>query len=298
MTSDILAAMLGELTAAYAALYGGATPVDLEDRLAGLCAAARRDHPTLELADVDLVVAIARGTHGDAARVERCMAADLALATAAAAGSREAIATIARTYAPAIDGACHRFAGEGYTVDDLRQILHTKLFVTAPPDPPRIASYDGLGSLANWIRITAIRLFIDVTRRKDRQREVLSDETPVLAAATDLALQLIKAEYRGVVATALGDAVAALAQRDRYLLREHLVHRMSIDELGAALGIHRATAARRVAAARAELAATTRRLVAERLSLADAELGDVYALVASGLDVSIGGLLGRSIPPR
>ncbi len=287
--------MSGELSAAYAAICGCTTPAELEDQLARMCAEARRAHPTLELADVDLVAAIARGTHGDVARVERCMAGDLALATAAAAGSREAIAMIAQTYAPAIDGACHRFAGDGHTIDDLRQILHTALFVG---DAPRIASYDGQGSLANWIRVTAIRLFIDLTRRKDRAREVLADETPELAAATDLALQTIKAEYRAVVATALAEAVAALEPRDRYLLREHLVHRMSIDELGAALGIHRATAARRVAGARTELATITRRLVAERLALADSELGDVYTLVASGLDMSIGGLLGRSMPPR
>ena len=81
------------------------------------------------------------------------------------------------------------------------------------------------------------------------------------------------------------------SSHDRHLLSQHLVAGLSIDKLGAVLGIHRATAARRIARAKELLVAETRRQLAIKLKLDDHELDDVIGLVMSRLDVSIGKLL-------
>jgi RNA polymerase sigma-70 factor (ECF subfamily) len=74
-------------------------------------------------------------------------------------------------------------------------------------------------------------------------------------------------------------------------LRQHFVSGLTIDQLASALGIHRATAARRIAKAREQLAASARDELAHRLALDPQELADVFGLVVSRLDVSISKLL-------
>lgn len=215
------------------------------------------------------------------------------LAVGAARGSNAAIEAIERMHRPTLDAACQRFAGKGHSADDLRQILRARLFVAEPGARPKIADYAGQGHLENWLRVTAVRLFVDLGKRKDRAREQPADDGDVLALPTpsDLQLDLVKAEYRDTVAGAMFDAARGLEPGDRHLLRQHLVAGLSIDQLGAVLGIHRATAARRVAKAREQLAGETRRLVAERLKVAGDELDEVIGLVMSRLDVSIVRLL-------
>jgi len=64
-----------------------------------------------------------------------------------------------------------------------------------------------------------------------------------------------------------------------------------------ALGIHRATAARRVARARTAYVDDVRALLAARLQVARDELDDVIGMVMSRLDVSIPRLLQAHASP-
>src|SRR5204862_1497770 len=174
------------------------------------------------------------------------------------------------------------------TAEDLRQILRTRLFVADRNKAPKIGDYAGQGFLENWLRVTAVRVFLDLAKRKDRSREaVAADDACVLAlpAPSDLALDVVKAEYRGAVTAALREAATRLAPGDRHLLRQHFVGGLSIDQLGAVLGIHRATAARRIARARDQLVAVTRELLAARLDVTPREIDDVVALVASRVSI-------------
>jgi len=234
----------------------------------------------LELTETAFVAAIEKHARGDvAAFCQRLRAGEFALAVA---GN---VTELERVCAGTINAACRRFEGKGHTAEDLKQILRTKLFVDGA-----IAEYNGQGSLESWLRVIATRLFIDLGRRKDRARETPADEIEAIAH-DDLALDLVKAEYRGAVATALDQAAHALEAGDRHLLRQHLVAGLSIDQVGAVLGIHRATAARRIARAREQLATKTRELVAAQLKLDDRELAELFGLVVSKLDLSLRRLL-------
>jgi RNA polymerase sigma-70 factor (ECF subfamily) len=286
-----------ELAAAFAAAWSGTTEDPaLGARLGELCAAARLGYPTLAIDDIELVRAIAaRAPAGAdlAPYLERCRPGDLAVAVAAARGSTAAISELERVHRATIEAACRRFAGPGQTADDLRQILRARLFVAEPGEQPKIADYAGQGFLENWLRVTAVRVFLDLAKRKDRVRETPADDQDVLALPQpgDLSLDVVKAEYRAAVAAAMHDAAQRLEPGDRHLLRQHLVAGLSIDRLGAVLGIHRATAARRIARAKEQLVAETRRGLAVRLGLDERELDEVIGLVMSRLDVSIGQLL-------
>jgi RNA polymerase sigma-70 factor (ECF subfamily) len=95
---------------------------------------------------------------------------------------------------------------------------------------------------------------------------------------------------RGAFATALAD----LPRRERTILRQYHVDGLSIDELARLHGIHRATSARWIAAARADLVQRVRGHLRAALSLDDRELDSVIGLVRSRLDLSLSRLLRRS----
>lgn len=283
-----------DLRAVFAAASGRVPPATLGVVLVELCAQARAAHPDLAVADRDLVTALA--AHAPAEEVEafcaRCHAAELALAVAAGEGSAQAITELERVHAATLDATCRRFAGRGHEADDLRQLLRAKLFVSEGEAPPRIAQYNGQGSLGSWLRVTATRLFIDLGRRKDRAREISEDPTELeVVEPFDLELELVKTEYRGAVAAAMIEAARELPPGERHLLRQHLAGGLTIDQLAAVLGIHRATVARRIARARDALATRTRELVAASLKLDDRELGELFGLVVSKIDVSLRKLL-------
>jgi RNA polymerase sigma-70 factor (ECF subfamily) len=289
-----------ELAQAFFAAWGASSPEraagsvadDVANRLVELCAAVHRELPELEGAidDCELVGALAtRAPDREViAYLHRCHAAELALARAASRGHRAAIAAIEHDHRGVMDAICWRFAGPAQSAADLRQILREKLYVAPPGGRAKLAEYAGQGELASWLRITAVRLFLDLGKRKDRARESpTADEELAMPDPGDLSLEVIKAEYRAAVAQAMRDASVQLDLADRHLLHQHFVAGLSIDQLAVALGVHRATAARRVVRAREALVAGTRALLAARLQLSSEELDEVIGMVLSRLDVSI-----------
>ena len=76
------------------------------------------------------------------------------------------------------------------------------------------------------------------------------------------------------------------------MLKQHLVERLTIDQIGGLYHLHRATAARRLARAREALLGATRSALARRLELPLERLVGVLDLLASRLEVSVERLLG------
>lgn len=217
---------------------------------------------------------------------------DLYLACACARGVVGALAAFERTYGAEIARTARRFERPGLAADDLVQRLRTKLFT----DTPRIASYSGQGFLQNWVRVTTTRTFIDCCRWQPVTPEVpLADELlavlPNVGDGADPELGFLKREHAAAFKAAFADAVAALASDDRLLLKQHLIDRLTVDQLGALYHLHRATAARRLAKARQALLDGARAALARRLGVPAADLASAMELVASRLEVSIERLL-------
>jgi RNA polymerase sigma-70 factor (ECF subfamily) len=297
---DGAVATSSELAHAFAAAWSASSPGragesvagDLASRLTDLCAAVHRELPELDGAidDCELVSTLAtRAPDREViAYLHRCHGAELALAQAASRGHRAAIAAIEDEHRGVLDAICWRFASPAQSAADLRQILREKLYVAPPGGRAKLAEYAGQGQLASWLRITAVRVFLDLGKRKDRARESpTADGELAMPDPSDLSLEVIKAEYRSAVAQAMRDAAGQLELADRHLLHQHFVAGLSIDQLAVALGTHRATAARRVVRARETLVAHTRTLLAARLQLSSEELDEVIGMVLSRLDVSI-----------
>jgi RNA polymerase sigma-70 factor, ECF subfamily len=214
-------------------------------------------------------------------------AADLALAAACAHGDAHAHAAFDSVLTE-VDAAGAATNATKDLVTEVKQLLRVQLLVVKDDKPPGITGYRGKGPLRGWVRITATRELI--RHKKKRQREApLADRTLdyLITSGVDPALAALKAEYRAEFAVALREAIEDLTVEDRTLLRQQIVDGMSIDAIGAAFGVHRATAARWLNRARGALVAATHRRLAERLKLPVEQIESVIRLVSSQLDASV-----------
>lgn len=254
-----------------------------------LLAEAREKWPAVTFNEDALVEFIGPRLSGDdlAVALTAAPAADLAIAAACASqdssahGAFDAVLT-------EVDAAGVSTNATKDVVTEVKQVLRLQLLVPKEGKPPGIVGYRGKGPLRGWVRITATRELI--RHKKKRQREApLSDRTldHLLTSGIDPALAALKAEYRAEFAVALREAIEDLTAEDRTLLRQQIVDGLSIDAIGAAFGVHRATAARWLNRARGALVAATHRRLAARLKLPIEQIESVIRLVSSQLDASV-----------
>jgi RNA polymerase sigma-70 factor (ECF subfamily) len=209
------------------------------------------------------------------------------IACGCVANAADAIAAFEADYAPAMTAALARTFDRGLA-QDAELALRERLFLVGPDDMPRLASYSGRGDLRAWLRAAAVRTAIDLTRT--RRTIAVAPDALADAGADDPLLAGLKASYRDAFRDAFAAAARALTDRERTLLRYRFSDDLSIDEIGALYGVHRATAARWLAAIRETLFEATRAAIMARLGVGEDEIDSVLRLVDSQLDVSISAL--------
>jgi RNA polymerase sigma-70 factor (ECF subfamily) len=223
---------------------------------------------------------------GNAAEVIMRHGDDLFLACACANGDERAIEFFSQHFLGAVPAMVARVLPNRSLVEELVQSLHEGMLVPREASPPQIAGYRGTGSLAGWVRISAMRAAVRMKNRVARfapESHIAASEAPTIGPEK----RYMQREYGPAFADAFREALAALPSAPREVLRRYYVEGLTIDEMAERDGIHRATAARRVDAARRLILADVRRRAAARLRIADEEIDSLLHLVASGLDVSI-----------
>jgi RNA polymerase sigma-70 factor, ECF subfamily len=173
---------------------------------------------------------------------------------------------------------------------EVAQRVRVKLFVTGDRSAAPIVDYLGKGDLGAFVRVVATRIALSDRRA---QKPTVGDDALVrVPQRGDPQSDLERATQHQLARDAVERAAASLEPEQRVLLRLHYVDGLTVDEIGATFGVHRATAARRVAKARSCLVALVRDGLKAELDLATAELDSVMQGVQSQLDVSISRILG------
>ncbi len=260
------------------------TDDELEPLLAGLVAAARRAWPTVEVEDARYVEYLAARLPADARRgaLAELRGDDLYLACGCAAQLPAALASFRDGIVADLDHAIVPAAGD--RLEEVRQLVLEKLLVATDESPPRITAYRGRGALHAWVRVTAARIALDLTR--GRPERELADAALDAEPGLDPESAHLKASLREELKRSIDVAAARLSLRERNLLRQSLLDGLTIDELGALYGVHRATVARWLVAAREALARGTKGDLRNRLGLDARELDSVFRLVESQFDLS------------
>lgn len=281
---DVFIGALAESRRAEATAHGR-----LDEQLRAWIDAAREAWTGIAVTEEQFVAHVALHLRGDGplvAALSEIRATDLYIACACALGDSAAIRTFERTYFGELDALWPSYR-DRVSLDDARQMLRQKLFTRTDTDEPKIVKFAGRGDVRGWVRVVAGRMLADLTDKKQRERPVDEAFFDKLGTGVDLELDRFKAQYGAEFKEAFRVAVESLTARERSLLRHAYVRDASVVEIGAVYGVHGATAASWVAAARQKLVRALRKTFAERLQVTNAELESVLRLIESTAHVTL-----------
>jgi RNA polymerase sigma-70 factor, ECF subfamily len=225
------------------------------------------------------------------ARLESLHDADLYLAMALAEGDNAALKVFEAELVPQVDVALRRLRLAGGTADEVKQALRFELLV-GNDGYRRIADYAGRGELAAWLRVSATRKALKVIRKTDREEtldEILLDHWPDATPGPEQ--KQLRSQYTTELKKAIREAFASLEVRQRNLLRQHIMDELTIDDLARLYRVHRATCARWLADARADLGKMTRKKLMGALGMPTTDVDSLLRFLDSDIELSISRIL-------
>jgi len=296
--------MAGSKEPAYAELFlrerpGAGDPAMLELRLREIADKAVRVWPDLAIDPARLVVHLAQVIGDDVPQgLAELFVEDFALGLACIDRRPGAVTEVERLCGAAIDAAVARIDRSPELRDEVRQTLWQRLFIGTPDHAPRILSYAGRGPLAGWVAVAAQRIALDLRRAATRAAgsDPLADQ--LLPSEEHPEVDYLRMKYKTEFEAAVRDALAALPDRDRLLLRLTTVSGLSHEQIANIYKVNQSTVTRWIARARAEVLETTERCVCTKLGVQRDEFMSLAGLLVSRIDVSISRVLETSSQPE
>ncbi len=274
---------------------------DIESMLQAIAARAERAWPGLTVTPEDLVRYLAERTpaDGDVVSALRGLHADdLVLACGCARGDAGALAAFEQTFMPEVPGYLSRGTPPPDFLEEVKQELRTRLFA---PGQGRagIASYSGRGPLGAWLRVTALRVAIDVDQQRAGPPTAYRFEAQATTAVNDPELGYLRRKYGDVVNRAVEKAMQALTPHEATLVAVFFLQQATYGAIARTYHISRRQARRRITELRDRIVEETRRTLVEEGALGSADLDSVIRLVANDLDTGLVAVLKRrSAPPK
>lgn len=142
--------------------------------------------------------------------------------------------------------------------DGLVASMSELMLVDAPGRPPKLAAYRGTGPLRAFVRVCAVREALMAKRRARPIIEVPDDQAMADVVGLDPELELIKRDASQAFRQAFSAALAELPDRDKNVLRYHVVDGLRGDDVAAIYGVHPSSVSRWLASARNRLLELTR----------------------------------------
>jgi RNA polymerase sigma-70 factor (ECF subfamily) len=298
MTSSRSSGAPGDPLRAFEEVLGGSCTGDaaLIEGLERALAAGHAAHPAVVLDDETFARALASVVAQDkgaspAASLSRIHVADLFLARAAVAGDPVAQRSVESLHLSRVrEWVSHVDRNEAFAAD-MQQEAARRLLIEDEREP-KLLGYTGRGALGAFIRVFVTRL---ARKHKRRSSEKGHSEPSEALQAPDLdpEIALLKKRYAREFSDALQRTLLTLDADERNVLKLHYIDGLSIEEVGAAYNVSRATAARWLQKARLRVVDETQRVLSDRLGASAPHAASLLALVRSQLDASLIGLLGR-----
>jgi len=238
---------------------------------------------------------------------------DLCLVIACETGDQSAWNDLVEGYNATVRSAARSASSNESMAEDLTQSIWAELHGLKVRNDGRpsgkLAFYSGAGSLGGWLRAVVGQLAIDQHRKQSRllqpeedaQIDRLSRNTHEPFAAFDALHATVSPEdalanslAASDVETALARALRELGDEDRLLVKLYYFDDLRLREAGAVLGVHEATASRRLTRIQADVRAKVGRILAEEHGWTEAETTACLAAVAVNLQGDIEPLLTSS----
>jgi RNA polymerase sigma-70 factor (ECF subfamily) len=251
-------------------------------------AAARARWPEITLRDEDFArhlrgagIPLITGERGE----------ELFLAAACAAREPAALRALEQEYLSSMKAyVAGRFQVTDAFVDELRQAVRLRLVVE---QPPRIASFNGSGTLRAFIRVVSVRLALDLIEARGRQPVPMEPETIArrYASAPAVESQLTRMEHGPRFQSAVEEAVMGLSAREKAVLRFHFVEGLNIEAIGRIYRVHRATVARWLVDIRGRIFHAVEQRMAIEVEMSPSEFRSLVGLMREELRLSFSRVL-------
>ena len=243
--------------------------------------------------------------------IDEMQADDLCLIIACERGDESAWTDLVERFTPTVRSAARSASSNEDAAEDLAQSIWAELYGlrTRKDGTPasKLAYYSGRGSLAGWLRAVVAQLAVDVFRKQSRLVQTEED-----ADFDRLALDTQIGEGQSIMAgiatpeesisnrlaqndmqRALSKAIQELAAEDRLLVKLYYFDNLRLREAGAVLGVHEATASRRLTRVQTDLRKRVTKILIDESGWTAAETEKSFAEVAQHLDADLEALLSK-----
>lgn len=252
-----------------------------------------RDEPNTGAADINKFI-------------DELQADDLCLIVACQRGDESAWTDLVERFTTTVRSAARSVSSNEDAAEDLAQSIWAELYGLRVKDDGRratkLAYYSGRGSLAGWLRAVVAQLSVDTFRKQAKLVQTEEDadldrlardahigETPTFAAAgvQNPEQSLSNRFARENLQQALTQAIGELAAEDRLLVKLYYFDNLRLREAGVVLGVHEATASRRLTRIQTDLRKRVSQILVDERGWTKAEAERSFAEVAQHLETDL-----------
>lgn len=243
-------------------------------------------------------------SHADIAKfIDDMQADDLCLIIACERGDEKAWNDLVERFTTTVRSAARSASANEDAAEDLAQSIWAELYGlrTRKDGTPasKLAYYSGRGSLAGWLRAVVGQLAIDVFRKQSRLVQT-EEDSDLDRLARDAHVPEGQAVVAGIATPeeslsnrfaqagmqqALDKAVQELGAEDRLLVKLYYFDNLRLREAGAVLGVHEATASRRLTRIQTDLRKRVMKILIDERGWTQAETERSFAEIAQGMTI-------------
>jgi len=242
--------------------------------------------------------------------IDGLQADDLCLIVSCEAGDQNAWTELVERFSSTVRSAARSASSNEDAAEDLTQSIWAELHGLrrrADGGPAgKLSYYSGRGSLAGWLRAVVAQLAIDEHRKRsrlvqteeDNELDRLVKDAPEGAFSVGTSAAMYDPEEtiaRNVAGSELQDALACsikeLSDEDRLLVKLYYFDDLRLREAAALMGVHEATASRRLTRIHTELRRKVSAILIEQRGWTAAETERAFAEVAINLQTDVESML-------
>ncbi|HYJ86930.1 MAG TPA: sigma-70 family RNA polymerase sigma factor [Pyrinomonadaceae bacterium] len=237
--------------------------------------------------------------------IDSLQADDLCLIVACEQGNQKAWGDLVERFSVTVRSAARAASFNEDGAEDLAQSIWAELHglrIREDGKPAgKLAYYSGRGSLAGWLRAVVAQLAVDQHRKSSRlvQTEEDADFDRILSQRHDenswtahgvVASPEVEVSRKFAAADmqkALADSIGKLSAEDRLLVKLYYFDGLRLKEAGAVLGVHEATASRRLTRIHGDLRSEVEKTLTEERGWTRTDTEDAFSSFALHLEADI-----------
>ena len=250
--------------------------------------------------------------HAEIAKfIDDMQADDLCLIIACERGDEKAWDELVERFKPTVRSAARSASANEDAAEDLAQSIWAELYglrVRKDGMPAsKLAYYSGRGSLAGWLRAVVAQLAVDMFRKQSRlvqteedtefdrlARDAQDGPGSAIVAGVPTPEESMSNRFAQVdMQQALRTAVQELVAEDRLLVKLYYFENLRLREAGALLGVHEATASRRLTRIQTDLRKRVTKILIDERGWTQAETERSFAEVAQYMETDLEALLSK-----